>query len=293
MSTSNRLLITVMVSMMGSISFAQSLFKTGAYQIGFGATTLLGDLGGSYGAGTNDLKDFDDEAVGYTLGFAYDWGFNRSIELRTNINYVSLSADDKYSEELSRKLRNLSVKTNVFEFIPSLKVNFLRKMSKSTAMPPKKKISQIYTCLGVGFIYFNPKAEYQGKLYSLKGMKTEGQGLVGGAKPYSGFSLIIPVTVGFQNEIKKGSFLFYEFTLRKCFTDYLDDVSTVYYDNDKLKSANGDLSAELADRNLGSQNNTFGTNRGNPKNKDNYFTFTLGYKKALLRYNTRRIKAHS
>ncbi len=289
MKSFRKCLLIFIVSMCCTIGYAQSLFKTGAYQIGFGASTLLGDLGGSLGAGSiNSIKDFDDETVGYNLSIASDWGFSKRVELRTNFNYVSLNANDKYSEELSRKLRNLSVKTNVLELVPSIKINFLTHPKQSTKISHKKKLSQIYTCLGIGFIYYNPKAKYNGKSYSLKSLKTEGQGLEGGAKPYSGFSYIIPITIGFHNEIKKGTFLFYEFTLRKSFTDYLDDVSTVYYDNDKLAASKGNVAAELADRNLGLQNNKQGVKRGNSENKDNYFTFNFGYKRALLKYNARR-----
>lgn len=52
-----------------------------------------------------------------------------------------------------------------------------------------------------------------------------------------------------SKEITPLTSVFFELISRKCFTDYLDDVSTVYYDNASLAAINGEESAELADPN--------------------------------------------
>jgi hypothetical protein len=64
-----------------------------------------------------------------------------------------------------------------------------------------------------------------------------------------------------------------EWGLRKTFTDYLDDVSTVYADPVILSAENTPIAAILADRtNLapGESINNTGLQRGNSKTKDWY-----------------------
>jgi hypothetical protein len=132
-----------------------------------------------------------------------------------------------------------------------------------------KKNIRFYLTLGTGFIYFNPKAEYNGKNYSLKKLSTEGQGLSNGAKEYSKISLVIPYGIGASKDINEKMAMFFELTNRKCFTDYLDDVSTVYYDNASLAANYGQESAALADRTIGDKH-VNGGKRGNSGKKDSF-----------------------
>ena len=66
------------------------------------------------------------------------------------------------------------------------------------------------------------------------------------------------------------------FSYRKTFTDYLDDTSDLYYDNDALRAARGNLAADLADPSSGEIPGWTTTDaiRGNPETMDAFFSFT-------------------
>ena len=267
----------------------QSNFNISSYQVGIGNSSLLGDLGGAGGDGSHFIKDFDRESIRFSISPSADWALSNHFEFRTSANFVYLSAEEKYSEEKYRKRRNLSVKTSVFEILPTIKYNFLTANKNSKKRFIKNNFSQIYTTLGIGFIYFNPKAKYNGMSYNLKKLGTEGQGLYDGAKPYSRFSIIIPVTIRFSKDINKKASVFCEFTARKSFTDYLDDVSTVYYDNLSLEYLKGKEAAELADRHTTGYVAIHGQKRGNSNQNDTYFTLVFGYRIILSSFGKRLI----
>lgn len=268
---------------------AQSLLNASSIQYGIGSSTLLGDLGGSNGIGNNFIGDFDVQSIRGSLSISTDWALKNNLEYRTSLNYIFLSASDKYSGEYSRKMRNLSVNTSVVEFTPAFKFNFFNTQKRSKKMWKQNNFSTFYLTAGAGIIYFNTIGEFDGRYYSLKKLSTEGQGLNGGPKKYSNLSLVIPVGLGFSRDLNRKSSVFFEFTARKCFTDYLDDVSNKYYDNESLAAAKGDAAATLADRNVSGNKNKPGAKRGNPGRNDSYFTFVIGYRMALNWLDKRRI----
>lgn len=268
---------------------AQSNFNASSYQVGLGSSSLLGDLGGASGDGSHFIKDFDAESIRFSLSTSADWNLSNHFEYRTSINFVYLSADDKYSEEVYRKRRNLSVNTSVVEILPTIKYNLFSTNLHSNKRYTKRNFSQVYTSLGAGIIYFNPRAKYNGKTYNLKKLNTEGQGLPGGAKPYSRLSIIIPITLGFCRDINPKTSVFCEFTLRKSFTDYLDDVSTVYYDNLALEFFKSSETAALADRHTTGTVAAHGQRRGNSTQNDTYFTLVFGYRILINTFGKRLI----
>jgi hypothetical protein len=131
----------------------------------------------------------------------------------------------------------------------------------------------------LSLFYFNPQAKLNGKYYNLQPLSTEGQGLTGRALPYIRFSIALPFVTGYRYRISKQCVIGVELSLRKGFTDYLDDVSTYYYDNNVIKVIKGEVAAQLADRNLSGSAYGASTNRGNPNKGDNYFytLFQLSY----------------
>ncbi len=129
----------------------------------------------------------------------------------------------------------------------------------------------VYAAAGIAGFYFNPKADG----VALQPLGTEGQGLPGEPKKkYSRIMIGMPVGFGvniaLSNTLKMGVDLSYRFTL----TYYLDDVSTFYYDNVKLRAMAGDAAAALADKSSGGNPNwtVKGAIRKNPTNNDAYLT---------------------
>ena len=67
---------------------------------------------------------------------------------------------------------------------------------------------------------------------------------------YSRFQIAIPFGVGIKYAIDQNWSIGIEYGLRKTFTDYIDDCSSVYFDNQAIKQQGidkGDAWAYLAD----------------------------------------------
>jgi hypothetical protein len=106
--------------------------------------------------------------------------------------------------------------------------------------------------VGIGGFYYNPKGlNSQAAWVALKPLHTEGQGLDGGPKQYSNFSLSIPMGGYYKLTINKIWSVGVEFSYRKTLTDYIDDVSGTYYDPTKLEAAYGPMSAQMSDPSKG------------------------------------------
>ena len=103
--------------------------------------------------------------------------------------------------------------------------------------------AQIYLMGGVGGFWYNPKASYYGTWIALQPIGTEGQGYKPGTKKYSRVSVCIPVGVGMKSALNRRFSIGLEIGLRKTFTDYIDDVSTVYYDPAEIAANNPSLAA--------------------------------------------------
>ena len=141
---------------------------------------------------------------------------------------------------------------------------------------------------GLGVSYFNPKAEIDGDLVELRPLGTEGQ-----FKGEEYFTVAGGWVYGFGIKID----LNYEWSLnlevsgRRVFSDYIDDVSTVYPEMDDLEDLRGELAVRLSDRSpeLFQEDPDFFTNnniefpvagsgrqRGNSSDRDNYVMIGIG-----------------
>jgi hypothetical protein len=123
----------------------------------------------------------------------------------------------------------------------------------------------------VDVFYFNSTASYNGKTYGLSKLKTEGQGYSSDRPIYSQRVLDIPFGVDYRQYITKYCSYGIELLAHKSFTDYLDDLSTTYYDNDLFRTNQGETAAYLADPNTSGVKRSTGSKRGNPKQNDNFF----------------------
>jgi hypothetical protein len=146
---------------------------------------------------------------------------------------------------------------------------------------------QTYLFLGVGGFWFNPKAQFENKWYALQPLTTEGQGIKPNTRKYSRVSVCIPVGIGFKSAVSRRWSVGLELGLRKTFTDYIDDVSTTYYDNTAIVAANGALAGYFADPSRGLielpdniQVTGAGQQRGDAKDDDAYMfaQITFNYK---------------
>ena len=209
-----------------------------------------------------------------SLGVRYD--LTEHFSLRSYLTLTSLSADDKKGTTSMRD-RNLNFKTKLFDFEAGIQYS-LFDMNNVWWTP--------YAFAGVGLFHFNPFTnDADGNKTFLQPLSTEGQGFIDGKPNYKLTQFSIPMGIGAERMLNEDMRVGLEIGYRKIFTDYLDDVSDSYVDQNALLSARGQTAVDLAYRgdeiHVGSSYPAAGTNRGNPKNKDGYFyigaTFTVRF----------------
>ena len=130
--------------------------------------------------------------------------------------------------------------------------------------------------LSAGLAYYSHDPESMdsfGNWHPLQPMGTEGQGWIEGIDVYKLSGVALPYGMGFKMNLGTLMSFQMEWGMRKTWTDYLDDVSTSYVDNDVLRIERGELSAELADRIIElpeGMDSSAGMQRGDPGRNDKY-----------------------
>jgi hypothetical protein len=114
---------------------------------------------------------------------------------------------------------------------------------------------------------------------------TEGQGIKPNTELYSLTSWVLPYGIGYRKNIGDFSYVGVEFSMRKSFTDYLDDVSTVYYDANAIGEHRGEVAQALSNRSINGIRPD-GSMRGNSSNNDNYSFIQLTYGRSIGRRKT-------
>jgi Domain of unknown function (DUF6089) len=192
------------------------------------------EVGGMAG-GTNyigDLQGFKPEigAFGPSVSLMARWNRSPRLAFRATAMYGSFNATD-YRAFGNLRSRNLEAQTQLYELAVCAEFNLLPfdVMDGKTNAP--------YLFAGVGGLYFNPQARYEGKFIDLRPLGTEGQYLEGG-KPYSPFQVVIPMGLGMKLALWQRLSVGFEFGIRQTFTDYLDDVSGKYPNMDALGKQN-------------------------------------------------------
>lgn len=268
---------------------------------GLGISNFLGELGGRDRTGSPFVYDLEFSQTKPALSAGFRYFVFEHASVRANLTYGILAGNDNLTAEPFRHNRNLSFKSTlleaqlVVEFHPFLEevghVFDLRgvKGEKSSRMG-------LYVFAGVGGFYFNPMAQYQGEWVELRPLGTEGQGLPDGPKEYDNFGLCIPMGLGLRKAMNKQLTIGIELQYTKTFTDYIDDVSGVYYDNTAIAASRGPQAAYFADPSLGliAGQTVEGAQRGDPSDNDAYLflKFQVHYKlykfrSANKKYRTR------
>ena len=299
---------------------------------GGGATNCLTDLGGSDVIGSGFLWDLDIAKTSYVGQVSYVYWVASKLALRANLAYSKISGDDAQTQEFFRNNRQLNFETNLVEgsFMCEVVLRNVRTGNRYNLKTPAGKFIGAKNPLGIGFyllagvggIYYQPwgrdNFSYSGTglKYQLNPLNTEGQGqpdpITGEIiKDYSGLAICVPMGFGIKKAFNGNAGIKLEAAYRFTSTDYLDDVSTVYFDYGSPESSesarmsgtdNGAtrtyigyapdgnypdgaiLAPELGGTNpyiLTSLTYTAaGNQRGNPENDDSYMYLTLSaYKK--------------
>ncbi len=233
------------------VASSQKGFEVGVWA---GSAQYFGDL--------NNLYRLNEP--GLAAGVLGRYNYNTRISTKLQLNYLRLRANDSKSTNAFDLRRNLSFFSNVIEIAPSMEFNFfnLKHGSRDEHLTP-------YLMGGFSVFYFSPKTNYQGEVYSLRELGTEGQ--VPGQE-YNEISTAWLVGGGVKFDLNAIWSINIELAYRKTRTDFLDDVSGFYPDYVELQNNRGDIAVQLADRSVATTDfpkiGQSGTQRGDSNDKD-------------------------
>ncbi|MBQ6237045.1 MAG: outer membrane beta-barrel protein [Bacteroidales bacterium] len=208
------------------------------------------DIGFTIG-GMNYIGDLNNQSMFGTVNLAYGGmyrlNFDERWSMRIDIDYGHVEGGNP--DYIAR--RNLSFHSYIFEGALRAEFNFF-----PFSMRDDHYVWTPYIFAGLGFFAYNPKAYFTDPLsgesdwYELQPLGTEGQGspVAPDRTPYTLKQLAMPFGIGFKYHPSKSFTLSVEYGFRKTWTDYIDDVSTTYVDNEQLAYYMGEITAGLADR---------------------------------------------
>lgn len=199
----------------------------------------------------------------FGAGLLYD--ITDKLGVRANVTFGKVSGDDK--QNAKNAVRNLSFSSPITDVHLGLEYSFLSLYEHSFTP---------YVFAGVSYFKFNPSTKDSlGRKVYLQPLSTEGQGFYQGRKKYNLGQFAIPFGGGVKFAFSDNVRLAFEIGLRKTSTDYLDDVSNTYIDQNILLANRGQQAVDLAFRGgelkTGLTYPADGSQRGGVKNKDWYY----------------------
>lgn len=273
--------------------FASAAFSQYKWDFGgsLGASNYLGEIGGKEKTRRDFIMDLKLSSTRSAIAGFARYKMHPDVLLKGSLGWYRISGADRFSTNPGRMGRNLSFRNDIIEMSVTGQYVFYDVADLGRTYRYSNDF-KAYVFTGLGGAYHNPKAEYNGSWVALQPLHTEGQGIVTDApKPYSRFLVVVPAGAGFFFTIKKKYRIGWEFNWRTTFTDYLDDVSTVYASPGLLES---DEARDLANRNdelvytdnttLPSPSNYYPhlengvmkyPKRGDPKHNDSYLSTTI------------------
>jgi hypothetical protein len=230
-----------------------------------GGTYYIGDL--------NPSKHFN-KYTKLGVGLVYKYNFNNRYAFRLMGLYGRLEAYDSALDDPVLVERNLHFRANVWEASGVVEINFFEYRGGKNA-----KSFTPYVFAGLGYFRADPRAKIDDSWFDLQPLGTEGQGTTqSGEDKYKLDHMNLPFGAGFKINLGRVD-MSLSWGLRRTWTDYIDDVSGNYVDNDILSLENGPLAAVAADRNISGSLKPEGVARGDAQTRDWYvYTgFTMTY----------------
>jgi len=226
------------------------------YGIKLGAANYLGDIGGKELERRDFVVDMHLRQTRWAVGGYGRYKFSKRFALAANLDYMRIQDADIHTTYVPRRTRNLNFRNDMFELglRGELTIWYDNDVGNRGFYNPDYKL---YLFGGVAGYYSNPKARlvYDGTnldnpgdlkpgdfvdntWYALRDLRTEGA-------TYSAFGLAIPLGIGMYFTYNKEWRFGWEFSWRTTFSDYLDDVSTYYYQPNPKDPENMDLALDL------------------------------------------------
>lgn len=267
---------------------------------GAGMSHFMGDLGGGGKEAAHffGVRDMDFVTTRPSLFVGYRYRLTEEIAFEPRITYARLSGKDIASANENRRMRNLSFRTNLWQFGGHFEYAFLKEKQNPrysfSSLRALRNLSA-FVILGGGIAYYNPKAEYtDGKWVALRPLHTEGQGQAAYTlnfvdaegvnqtveitpdAEYKKITAELTIGLGMKYNISRHWAIGLEITNQYTTTDYLDDAHDRYYNYTQMGTE--PPSAEtlyFADRHIdaeapGTLYQTGDKFRGDPTYKDAY-----------------------
>ncbi len=246
------LLITLGILITYSSVSAQKGWEAGAW---LGASHYFGDLN----------TDNEINALGAAGGVFGRYNLNNRLALKLGANAGKISGSDENSENNFEIQRNLNFSSTIVDVATQFEFNFLPYDHGS-----KKNFFSPYLFAGFNVFYYNPQTEFEGQVYDLRPLGTEGQFI---AEEYTTLDGGLVYGGGIKFSLNYIWSIEVELSSRRLFTDYLDDVSKTYPEYDDLEDLRGEIAVSLSDRSgelIDVPIGQTGRQRGNSKNNDYY-----------------------
>jgi Domain of unknown function (DUF6089) len=246
---------------------AQTSRKNKSHELGFnfGGGYYIGEINPHYEGIFQQSK--------LSFGMSYKRFFTKRWGVRASAMYGNTEAWDKNSSDPLQQYRNLNFRNRFYEFGLMGEINFF-----DYQMNSKEWITP-YMFGGMAYYMMNPEGFYQGGWIPLQTMYTEAQTT---ANQYKLNGISLPFGVGLKLNVLGALGFSFEWSMRKTWTDYFDDVSGIYPDKQLQMAQYGPLSAGLSDPSSQGQislGNGVSTNsniqRGDPSNNDHYGFFLV------------------
>lgn len=241
------LFISTIIVVTPNITLAQKTLELGVFA---GGSYYLGDI--------NPALHFNQTQLAY--GGVARYNLSHRWTVKGSFYHGKVKGDDKLTNAVANRELNFLTRINDISIVAEFSWFDYFTGSKRSYFTP-------YIFAGVSYFMFKPKAIDGTELQPLG---TEGQNTgFEGRKPYSLSSLALPFGIGVKYSINSRLGLAFEWGLRKTLTDYIDDVSTTYYE--------GSISDPYSDP---TASHEAGMQRGDSSKNDWYgFTgITLTYK---------------
>jgi opacity protein-like surface antigen len=198
-----------------------------------GASNYQGDL---------QEKRYSFQGSKLALGIGASWALTDHFSIRGIFSLARIEANDRNNKDSFLIARNLHFKSTIVEMGFTGQYHIFSTLSA--------RINP-YLVAGISVFRHNPYTfDSAGAKHFLKPLSTEGQGLAQypERKPYGLTQISLPFGAGVKFAVTDRVSIGWEITLRKTFTDYLDDLSRTYVDQATLLAARGPKAVELAYR---------------------------------------------
>lgn len=242
-----------------------------------GLANYLGEIGGKEQTERPFIWDMKLNQTRWSMGGFARYKINNLISAHVSLNYIRIQCADNLSTNRGRRGRNLSFRNDILDFAARGEI-YIYNIPDVGGTGRYRLDFKSYAFVGVGAFLHGPKALYNGSWEKLRPLRTEAQ-----AKEYSKVGVCIPVGLGFYFTQKRKYRWGFEVSWRLTFTDYLDDISTVYADPSDLSSQ---MAIDLANRhdevdgNPDVPSSAFyepGQKRGDSGDNDTYFYMGFSY----------------